>query len=372
MLSTGIPSAGQDSDPAPRTSGALHRGGRLDSIPAGSWVELGGIGQVGGLVPSAFLQAGIVPPPSGFPRDFWVVRSHQVPQEMGSSAWDDLHVLQFDGGGRLIEADFSRLLAEAATRPVLVIVNGDLVAGDLAVSQGLWAQDWLRQHGALPADVIVMVFDWPSQQIFDNPIRDVNEKCRRAFIAGYHLAQVLQAFPSGSRVCLLGQSYGGRVVPSALHLLGGGELSSDRRSQEVSLTGFRPDLRLRAIVIEAADDHFWLNPGKKLGRALPICEGFLNLHNRQDQVLRIYPLLFTGDRHLALGQIGLLPHDRRRLGPLLSRYAQHDIGPYVGREHTMLGALAHPRVAAEIAPYVWKTDPTPAPLPMAAPEGLCR
>ena len=72
----------------------------------------------------------------------------------------------------------------------------------------------------------MIAFDWPSQRIYRNDTRDINEKGRRAFVAAYHLARFIQAFPPESRICVLGQSYGGRVVPSALHLMGGGGLNS--------------------------------------------------------------------------------------------------------------------------------------------------
>lgn len=336
------------------------------TISAGVWTKLGGLGSVGGLVPAALLRGGVVSPGGKIPRDFWIVRTHACPQEMGADPWPCLRLVRGDGGGGLADGDPGRLLAQAATRPVLVIVNGDLVAGDLAVSQGLWAHAWLDRHGALPSDVVTVVFDWPSQKVSPNPVRDINEKCRRAFIAGYHLARFLQALPPHSRVCLLGQSYGGRVVPSALHLLGGGELSSERRVPRVRLNGLRPDLHLQAVLIEAADDHSWLNPGAKLDRALAGCKGLLNLYNRRDQVLLLYPLLFTGDRYRALGRVGLLHTDRKRLGPLAARYAEHDLSAMIGREHTMLGALAHPRVATWIAPYIWAHDPAPTPAPPAA------
>ncbi len=327
-------------------------------LSAGNWVELGGLGSIGGLIPSVFLRGGIVAPDGEIPRDFWVVRTHECPQVMGSDPWPCLRLLRLDDRGELAQGDVGQLLVQAA-RPVLVIVNGDLMAGDLAVSQGLWAHAWLNRLGVLPPDVVTIVFDWPGQKVYDNPLRDVNEKCRRAFIAGNHLARILQSFPPNARVCLLGQSYGGRIVPSALHLLGGGHLSSEPRDPGTQLVSLRPDLHVRAIVIEAADDHFWLDPDKKLGRSLTACEGFLNLYNSRDKVLLLYPFLFTGDRRRALGRVGLLRKDFKRLGPVASRYAERDIQEFIGREHTLLGALGNPRIAEWIAPYIWAVDPIP-------------
>ena len=55
----------------------------------------------------------------------------------------------------------------------------------------------------------------------------------------------------------------GRVVPSALHLLGGGCLNSQDRDPEVRLPTLRPDLQLRAVIVAGASDHDWLVPQLK-------------------------------------------------------------------------------------------------------------
>jgi hypothetical protein len=42
-----------------------------------------------------------------------------------------------------------------------------------------------------------------------------------------------------------------------------------------------------------------------------------------------------------------------RLGPLAERYCEQDIHELIGREHTLLNAVAHPVIASWIAPYAW-------------------
>src|SRR5262249_19316748 len=148
------------------------------------------------------------------------------PQVMGTDPWPTLKVLHYDDQGDLVERDPRELLAQCAGRVVLVQVQGSLTTPDIAVGGLLWTASWLRRNRALRDGAVVVAFDWPSQRIYRLDARDINEKGRRAYVAGYHLARFLQAFPTESRVCLLGQSYGGRVVPSALHLLGGGALNS--------------------------------------------------------------------------------------------------------------------------------------------------
>ena len=292
-------------------------------------------------------------------RRFWVVRTHGSPQVMGSDPWPGSAVLHFDGRGRLVPADPNVLFAQAVGRPVLVVINGHLVAGDRAVNGGLWAQSLLGHHGALPPDALVVVFDWPSDRVHLDPIRDLDEKQRRGYVAGYHLARYLQAFPPGSRVCLLGHSEGGRVIASALHLLGGGGLDSQSHDPEVLLPGARPALHLRAVVLAGADDHDWLDPGERFEHALPTCEAFLNLYNRRDLVLLPYPLERRTGHRRALGRVGLLAGDIERLGPLAGRYAERDMRAMLGYRHTLVLALSHPQIARWIAPYTWATVPVP-------------
>ena len=155
---------------------------------------------------------------------FWYVTTRDCPQEMGSDPWSNLKVMHFDDRGDMVEHDPRDLFAQAAGRPVLIQVQGSLTTPDMAVGGLMWTHAWLRHHRCLPPDGVVVAFDWPSQRIYRNDFLDINEKGRRAYVAAYHLARFVLAFPEASRVCVLGQSYGGRVVPGGVHLLGGGAL----------------------------------------------------------------------------------------------------------------------------------------------------
>lgn len=291
----------------------------------------------------------------------WVVQTRDCPQFMGSDPWRGLRVLRFDENGVLQERSPSELFAQTVGRPVLIQVQGSLTTRDIALGGLLWTHSWLEYNRALPPEAVVIAFDWPSERIYRLDFRDIEEKGRRAYVAGYHLARFLQAFPPESRVCLLGQSYGGRVVPAALHLLGGGGLNSQDHDQPVRLPGARCDLQLRAIILAGASDHHWLDPDERFDRALPACQKLLNLYNRRDEALILYPLLRRSGRHRALGRVGLKQSDLNQLGPLAARYAEYDLHDELGAEHTLLDAVANPRIARRMAPYVWAPDPGPQP-----------
>jgi hypothetical protein len=298
---------------------------------------------------------------------FWIVSTRECLQEMGTDPWPCLKVRHFDARGELVEVDASVLLAQTPGRTVFIQVQGSLTTPDVALGGLMWTHSWLARNRALPPDSVVIAFDWPSQRVYRNDVRDINEKGRRAFVAGYHLARFVQGFPPESRICLLGQSYGGRVVTSALHLLGGGSLNSQDRDPWVGLPALRADHHIRAIILGAASDHTWLDPGARLDRTLQGCEGLLNLYNRMDEALMLYPLLVRSNHHRALGQVGLTNRNFARLGPLAARYNERDVDRFLGDEHTLLDAVANPEIARMMAAYLWAPDPGPSPPSAAGP-----
>ena len=301
----------------------------------------------------------------------WIVSSRDCPQELGSDPWPKLKVFAFDAEGRKVERPVADLFASVVGRPVLVQVQGSLTTPDAAFGGLIWTHSWLQHHHSLPEDAVVVAFDWPSQRVYGEDLRDINEKGRRAFVAAYHLAVFLAAFPPESRVGLIGQSFGGRVVSSALHLLAGGDLQGRSREGSARLASTRVDLHIRAVIIGAAVDRTWLDPGQKLDRVLFGCESLLNLYNRKDEALALYPSLVRSGHHRAIGRVGLSNSDFAKLGPLAARYHEFDIHDDLGPEHTLLDAVANPKIARRIAPYAWANDPGPQP-PQADSPALAR
>ncbi len=288
------------------------------------------------------------------PSNLWIVQRRDCRQEIGIDPRPCLKILHLDADGHLEEKTSDALWKHVHGRPILIQVQGIEVSRDLALDGMIKTRRWLAQSDALPPDAVIITFDWPSQSRFLFVIPRVNEECRRAVVAGYHLAHFIQAFPTGSRICLLGHSHGGRAVAASLHLLGGGELNSRLGGEPVRLTQ-RSDLRVRGVVLAAGIDHQWLNPGNKLGQALAGCEAFCSLNNRRDPLLLFYPLMSNGGHGWALGRVGLLPDDRDRLGPLAKKFVERDYHHLVGYNHTLYAIMAHPEIARWIAPFTWAT-----------------
>jgi hypothetical protein len=98
-----------------------------------------------------------------------------------------------------------------------------------------------------------------------------------------------------------------------MHLLGGGRVEGRTLCRKPKYHGHR----LRAVLAAAAVDHHWLNPGKRYDRALCPLEALVNLRNRLDPALWIYPLRRPFG-HLALSHSGFLLLRRKLLPHRLS------------------------------------------------------
>jgi len=286
--------------------------------------------------------------------NFWIAATYGNPQVLRLGSGRNLEIGGISSEALLERRSLDALLAAMTEDRVVVIqVHGNHTYFDAALAGGLWTHSWLTLRRAMPSNALFLDFDWPSWRVYRSDLRDVNEKGRRAYIAGLHLAELIQRFPPETRVCLIGQSYGGRVVTSALHLLGGGTLRSHPDGPAVRLPSTRFDLHLRAVIIGAAVDHDWLNPGERLDRALLACEGLLNLHNSRDVALTLYPFLFRGGHRHSIGRRGLTRKDLNALGPLAHRVEQFDTLSEVGPAHTLLESTADREIAWWMAPYLW-------------------
>jgi hypothetical protein len=257
-------------------------------------------------------------------------------------------------------SDPETLLKRMEARPSVFFIHGNGYTYRAAVKEAVRIRAVLEANGGLPSDTVFIIFDWPSERVFLYLYLDYNEKSRRSRVASYHLALFLQTVPAGSKICLLGQSDGGRIVLTTLHLLSGAPLPAFWSEPQIQLSSSRQDLRLRGVVLDAAAGHHWLNPGERLDQALPTCESLLNLRNCGDHVLAAYALgVYTGIRP-ALGRVGLRAHDLKNLGLLAARVEQINIYPMVGISHTSFPeALAVPDVANRIVRFTSWSDISP-------------
>src|SRR5436305_10614317 len=114
-----------------------------------------------------------------------------------------------------------------------------------------------------------------------------------------------------------------RSSVAALHLFCGWALEMGHALP----AGYAVPRHLRAVLIAAAVDHHWLNPGERYGQALVVPERVLLMRNSRDATLGIYPLR-KGVGPRALGQYGLGQDDRFILGSLGAKVDELDAAEF--------------------------------------------
>ncbi|WZO98351.1 alpha/beta hydrolase [Isosphaeraceae bacterium EP7] len=290
----------------------------------------------------------------------WMVHTRASEQTTHSDFWRTMDVSQIDpAGGAPKPAPARTLLNLMAGRTVVILVHGNNYSYEASTREALRVRDELAGGGGFTSDALFLIFDWPSERLRPGLVGDLNEKARRSRIAGSHLAMFLREAPPETKVCLMGQSDGGRVVLTTLHLLSGAELPKFLKEPAIQLESGRSDLHMRVVTLEAAVGHHWMNPGERLQHAVGMTEGWLNLFNRFDYALAVYGLgQYTGVRS-ALGRSGLRPDDLRKLGDqtcLIEQMELHSIG---GLRHLIyVEALSDPEVLQRVTRYTsWAPVP---------------
>ena len=196
------------------------------------------------------------------------------------------------------------------------------------------------------------------------PQIDIAVLGRQSGLNGIYLARLIESLPSGTPLSLIGHSHGARTVSAALHLLGGGDVQGHQW-----VASPRLGRRIHVVLVAAAIDHQWLDPDGKYGRALSSAESILNLRNRRDAALGIYPLRRPFS-HRALARCGWTHVDRRRLGEFGDRLRELDVTKLIGRGHFWIHYHAHPEIARAIAPNLFFADLQPDQLAGSSPADV--
>ncbi|MFQ5732054.1 MAG: hypothetical protein ACE5KM_08870 [Planctomycetaceae bacterium] len=295
---------------------------------------------------------------------FWIVSSRRCPQRAKGHSTACCRLDEFVyQNGRCHPADaaaFGKWLIPGA--PIAVVVHGSFTRFPALLGETCAMYRWLRRS-APQRPLNVVVFTWPSDDFATGfiPI-DINVLGRWSGFNGFYLARFLQRVPRGSRVTLIGHSHGARTVLAFLHLQSGGVVQGRR------LCNPQPGAwRIRTILMAAAVDHHWLNPGERFGRALCGTEALLNMRNRRDLPLKFYPLRRPLS-HRALGRRGLTRTDRQRLGHGNAKVAELDVTDMIGRRHFWVYYFNRREISAAISPYVYFTDDDARGLPTATPR----
>jgi hypothetical protein len=178
----------------------------------------------------------------------------------------------------------------------------------------------------------LLLFSWPSARE-KKPLRDAADNAKVAEMESLYVAWILRELRSHPKVSLIGFSYGCRTVASALHIDAGGSVPG-LQSIEMRSPRTTP---YRLGLIAPAVDKTWLTQSGRYSQALENVEGFVNLYNSRDPVLRRFRFIDRVSRPIAGGLTGFDGlYDPRSLSPLVSDKSsrQYDCGSIIGTTHS--------------------------------------
>jgi hypothetical protein len=293
---------------------------------------------------------------------FWVVATWNSPQSfVDSSPAFCPSIQRFDEGVGSRGSNLAQLKASLIPGvPVCIGVHGSFMDQNYVASYASSTYDWLKA-GSCGRPFYFIYLSWPSDRTISALATiDVAILGQRASRNGFYLLDLMHCLPAESPVCLVGHSHGTRVISSALHLMGGGTVEGLRH--KCPGTGGR---QIRAVYMASAIDHDWLNPGERYDRALRSVECLINLQNRRDPALKIYPLHRLGLSR-ALGCSGFTDRDYEELGWQAGRVRNWDVSNIVGAGHFWPNYVKRPQLARGLRNYLYFADATQSPSPMAA------
>lgn len=280
--------------------------------------------------------------------NFFVVNSIPCPQKSdGRQPRCQGVVHRFLPDGRFHPSDKETMLASLRPGvPVCIAFHGFLVR-----AKDLYPQSIARYKRTMQASndrpLHFISTHWPSDPgtlVF--PAIALDRMGRAAEFNGFYVANLMNRIPPENPICLIGHSLGCRVIASALHLLGGGEVQGHRVHNK------HPERRIRVVFGAAAIDHHWLNPGERFGCAINRMESMLNIRNSTDIALKLYPLREPLLHH-ALGRDGFHDSDLEAIGWQTAKIAQWDVSHLVGMNHMIAGYARHPQIRAFYSRYVY-------------------
>lgn len=287
---------------------------------------------------------------------FWFLTTENSPQSFGHGCPRFCPaVSRYDECAGFRPGNYQELLASLEPGlPVCIMIHGSFVDTSSACCESKYVWNWLRS-ASKGHRMQFVYFSWPSYSRITPLVQiDVNSLGRRAARNGYYLAELVSQLPPECPVCLIGHSHGTRVTSGALQMLSGGAVQGI--CHPYARVNGRP---IRTVFSASAIDHHWLNPGYRYDRVLRSTQCLLNMTNRVDPAMQIYPMRFPLIAKRALGLTGLTPWDRRQLGGWGNKVVDYDVSRVVGRCHLYPHYFRHPSLAMVMHNYVYFPDRNP-------------
>jgi hypothetical protein len=235
--------------------------------------------------------------------------------------------------------------------PTVIFIHGSQTQADAAVEYGLCAYRALQQ-AAEGRPFRCEIWSWPSDREYLRPRPDTLQKLAYCTTQSQYLADRIAALNSESPLCLIGYSFGARIIGDALQILASGKSVDDDSSTEEHV-GKAPK-NLRVMLLAAAMDHNVFLARHRDGEAISLIGQLLVTINPCDRILRWYPRL--------RGRFG--PDAMGFVGPLVNKDANNvervNVSRSVGRLHEIQRYLASDEFRSRLSKYAFFVDESPA------------
>ena len=198
--------------------------------------------------------------------------------------------------------------------PTVVLIHGNLFTLSDSITSGCQFSRAVLNGGHFR----LVIWAWPSDKI--PGIRpDVQTKAFYSEIQGNYLARFLRRFSDGSKVGLVGFSFGARMIGEAV--------------RRCYVNGSFP-VKLSVLLLAPAMDQYSVLPGGKYGTMFYAAEKSMLIYNPTDRALRYYPKMYQrghgGPQALGRESVSLsaLPIDVR------AKIKAIDVSGISGRQHS--------------------------------------
>ena len=247
-------------------------------------------------------------------QDIWMIDTHQAPWNCATQAGFEKTVYYQLVGNRWVRSNADMFFeTQSPEVPLVLFSPGYTSTTSDTVEIGMTLVRLYK-----PGQNCRTVFwNWPAEKIRLRLARDIREKIAVTTANGKYMSMFLQQLKPESQVCIIGFSFGNRILCDAVE----------------QLEGSRPDgMRIHLVLTASATDRGWLATGSRHGNIPHLAEKILILYNPADRALKFYPFLYgNGTRPDALGRFG--PPIARISPEYRDKIEAVNVQPYVGKNH---------------------------------------
>ncbi|MCL2304226.1 MAG: alpha/beta hydrolase [Planctomycetaceae bacterium] len=229
-----------------------------------------------------------------------------------------------------------------ANVPLIVLVHGNYTSKtDAIASANMLENKFFPGVGKFAdAKYRLVIWTWPTESVLWRRLPDAKMKGYYAIKQGEYLAHFLSLVPEGSRVSLVGFSFGARTTCEAVQ-----QFSKDFSEEKTALP-----FQIRNLLLAPAIDHNSLAPKFRYGEVLAVSQHLIVLFNSQDYALKFYPFLsgFGGPR--SLGREGV-PISRIP-AELRGKITGINVQPFAKSRHSFVTFFQNPDLNRRLGDYL--------------------